>query len=238
MTFVPQTIYKDLIRMVHPDLHPTMKDALIKSQQVNAVKTDPQALRRLAITWGYVKPTSADTIRTTRTFNWENIRRPVRPTIVEYKVGDCTKILRGNFRGYKGIFVHVTPIIKGKYHGFTKYTLYVMEKNVFTTYAIRDYERIALYFEKTECSIHNVSDAMKKWIDYQKSRNIYRAKTLSELNLAPNRDYTRVNYKIRICIGGIMKICKVIRTTSKCVVVDYNGTEKVVRINNIIGRER
>lgn len=52
--FAPATIYKDLMRLVHPDLHPMMSDATVKAQQVNAVKKNPEALKRLAMAWGFI----------------------------------------------------------------------------------------------------------------------------------------------------------------------------------------
>jgi len=76
MTFTPTTIYRDLIRLVHPDIHPEMKDALVKAQQVNACKSNPDALRRLGISWGFIKATPTDRTAQSTTFSWQNTTRP------------------------------------------------------------------------------------------------------------------------------------------------------------------
>ena len=146
MTFTPKTIYKDLMRCVHPDLHPNMVDATAKAQQVNAVKNNAQALRMLAISWGFIKPALNDMARMNqRTFTRMNPQRPA----------------------------------------------------------------------------------------YQPPRNI---QSLNDLNLASNRSYVGQNIYVKTRIHGKEAIYRVIRTTAKCVVVDFYGVQKVVRIKNIISR--
>lgn len=143
MTFTPKTIYKDLMRSVHPDLHPQMKDATARAQRVNAVRSNPSALRQLAISWGFVQPTFADT---NRTFTRE--QQTFRPN----------------------------------------------------------------------------------WM------NVYMPKFLYELGLAPQRSYVGGGVFVRIKIAKQVFVKRVIRTTAKCVVVDWFGTPKTVRLANIIRR--
>lgn len=146
MTFTPKTIYKDLMRCVHPDLHPNMVDATAKAQQVNAVKNNAQALRMLAISWGFIKPALNDMAR--------------------------------------------------------------MNQRTFTN---RTYQRPT----------------------YQPPRRI---QTLNDIQLVSSRSYVGQNIYVKTRIHGKEAIYRVIRTTAKCVVVDFYGVQKVVRIKNIISR--
>lgn len=142
MTYTIDKIYKDLIRKVHPDLHPNMPNATVRTQQVNAVKNNPVALRNLAIQWGYLKPI--------------NVNRNHNP------------------------FVNTTPNIP--------------------------------FWNK-----------------------LY-PKTLEEMGLHQNSDYRHSSKQIRIKIGNVITTHNIIRTTKKCVVVQYGTIEKRVKMSNIINR--
>jgi hypothetical protein len=236
MTFAPSTIYRDLIRMVHPDLHPEMKEAVVRSQQVNAVKGDIRSLRRLAINWGFIKPTANDDeIRPIHI--WENVRTPfTRRSNLLLNVGEGVNIIHGVFAGCKGVIVEITPIRQGKYHGYKKYTLYVLDKRMFTNITLRDYDVIQSYFSKIIIGQITSATAITKWKEYKIEKGLVRVRNIQELKLTSNRDYSRLNIKIRISLSGRVTIHKVLRTTQKCVIIDYYGTEKTVRVKNIIGR--
>lgn len=134
------------MRKVHPDLNPTMKDATRRSQMVNGMKNNPDGLRRLAITWGYIQPNVfTETRRTAPRYMWTNTMRS----------------------GYQR---NITPRI------------------------------------------------------------------LSDLGLVPERHYMGGNIIVRIRINKRTSNHKVLRTTKKCVVVDYYGYPKVVRMKNVIRR--
>jgi hypothetical protein len=47
--------YKELIRLVHPDLNPNVVDAGVKISQFMTNKNNPHELMRLAINWGLIK---------------------------------------------------------------------------------------------------------------------------------------------------------------------------------------
>jgi hypothetical protein len=44
-------IYKQLLKRVHPDLHPDMPDATRKTQELNKAKKDLDRLLRLGVKW-------------------------------------------------------------------------------------------------------------------------------------------------------------------------------------------
>lgn len=146
MTFTPQTIYRDLMRCVHPDLNPNMLNATARAQQVNAVKNNAQALRMLAISWGFIKPALSD-MAGMRNRTFTNVNRQ-----------------------------------------------------------------------------HNA---------YQRPGVI---RSLNDLRLAANMSYIGQNIYIRIRIYGKISDHRVIRTTAKCVVVNFYGMEKLVKITSIICR--
>lgn len=50
--------YKELIRLVHPDLNPNVQDAGMKISQIMTNKNNPSELMRLAISWGLIKGSS------------------------------------------------------------------------------------------------------------------------------------------------------------------------------------
>ena len=160
MTFAPSTIYRDLIRMVHPDLHPEMKEAVVRSQQVNAVKGDIRSLRRLAINWGFIKPTANDDeIRPIHI--WENVRTPfTRRNNLLLNVGEGVNIIHGVFAGCKGVIVEITPIRQGKYHGYKKYTLYEADGEL----VVNDQSQIPDQFIKTKVEQSLDKIALKKYV--------------------------------------------------------------------------
>jgi hypothetical protein len=149
MTFTPKTIYRDLMKQVHPDLHPTMTNATARTQQVNAVKNNVQALRMLAISWGFIQPTAND--------------------------------MAGQ-RGYT--------------------------------------------FTRPQAQTQP---------NYQRT---YMPRTVQDLLLFANRSYVGQNVFVRIKIHGRQSTHRVIRTTAKCVVVDFYGLPKTVRMANVIRREQ
>lgn len=63
MNYNPNTIYKDLMKRVHPDLHPTMPNATAKAQMVNQYKTNSHELKRLAVMWGFLVEPTMNTYR-------------------------------------------------------------------------------------------------------------------------------------------------------------------------------
>jgi hypothetical protein len=148
MTFTNKTIYRDLMRKVHPDLNPTMVDATRKSQMVNAVKNDLSALTRLARAWGFIK---------------------------------------GNVQEQTTQHTH--------------------------TYTRPAYTR-------------------PHWMDVINPHN------LNDLGLMANRLYGYINVVVEVVvrINKRESTHRVLRTTKKCVVVDFNGVKKTVRMSNIIRR--
>ena len=138
MTFAPNTIYRDLMKMVHPDLHPEMSNAGERAKEVNKFKNNTDALRRLAIIWGFIqgRPTEQTTANRNYTYT--------RPNVIN---------------------------------------------------------------------------------------------TIYDLGLGANHNYILQNVFVRINIGRVVTINKVLRTTKKCVVVDYYGVEKTVRMSNVVRRE-
>lgn len=143
LNYNPKTIYKDLIKLVHPDLNRTLIDATQKAQQVNVCKNNPDMLRRLAVAWGYIK----EAINTNQNTTNQNTGR-------------------------------------------------------------------------TYTSAFNVNPT-----------------TLYDMDFTPGMNYTNRGFQIRIKIKNRQYVCRVIRTTKKCVVVDFGGQEKIVRMSNIIRRE-
>ncbi len=148
MKFSPESIYRDLMKLVHPDIHPEMKDATEKAQLVNGSKNNVFGLRTLAIKWGYIKPSFEDVkSQTTHTYTYT---RP-RP---EYRYGNTV------INSLYDLFLNPNT----RYENFR--------------------------------TVINVVIKIK------------------------NREYT----------------CRVLRTTLKCVVVDFFGVEKTVRMANVVRR--
>jgi hypothetical protein len=142
----PKTIYKDLIKLVHPDINRNMPDATHRAQQVNVCKNNPDMLRRLAVAWGLMKNTV------------------------------------------------VTPNTNQN----------TTNQNTGRTYF----------------SAFNVNPT-----------------SLYDMDFTPGMNYANRGFQIRIKIKNRHYVCRVIRTTKKCVVVDFGGQEKIVRMNNIVRRE-
>lgn len=155
MTFSPNTIYKDLMKRVHPDLHPTMPNATAKAQAVNAAKGNIQMLKTLAITWGFLQ---GQTVTPRNPFDRTAYPRP----------------------DMNNTFTRPRPV-----------------------------------------------------------RPTYRSviiKTLNDLNLIPNRDYSDRRIMVTIKIHGRVSTHILVRTTKKCVVVSFFGMDKVVKMANVVGR--
>jgi len=64
--------YKELIRLVHPDLNPTVKDPGVKISQIMSNKNNPSELMRLAIQWGLIKGSSdkSDSTKSKSSIDW------------------------------------------------------------------------------------------------------------------------------------------------------------------------
>jgi hypothetical protein len=120
--------YIMLIKRVHPDRNPNVPDAVRKTQEVNSVKNNLNALIRLAIRWGFMKgtpPPERTRTRTRETQYWETITDLRFATYVIFKTGSY-KVL-----GKTGVVILVQNINGGKFNGEKKYTIYVRGVGLF-----------------------------------------------------------------------------------------------------------
>ena len=245
LSYNPNTIYKDLIKLVHPDLHPSDKQATAKTQLVTVSKNNPAALRTFAIRWGFIIPSEAEKMailaeeerlrRTNRPIQPPPRPQPTTRPSIFFHQNDGVIIKQGKYYRQPGVIVEISTIKKGKYYGFESYTVYLYLMDIFVTWKVRTYNNTSEWFEKKDTLLTNVELAKRKW----KERNIWingQFSTLSELGLTANSNYGRLNINITVRIHGINYTLKLLRTTAKCVVVDFFGVEKVVRLNSVVSR--
>jgi len=235
MTFATNTIYKDLMKSVHPDLHPELLDATYKAQIVNSNKDNPLALRRLGIEWGFIIPTSEDfkTILQRKLHTRPSPivdRTTVRPNIV-LNVYDRVLFMSGRYVGNRGIIVEISPIRMGKYTSYRSFIVYVPSLDTFINTRIKEFQNVSsvLYFQGkigTE-EIFNVRNA---WSIFKQNR----AGSLTGFGLLPNKDYTDDRYHVKFKLNKMIFIKRLVRTTAKCIVVNMGESMKLVRLSNVI----
>jgi hypothetical protein len=246
--FSPDTIYKDIIKLVHPDINPQLKDATLKTQMVTALKGRPDELRFLAIRWGFIQATSQDKIdmanksnnfnpfraQTNNTFN-----RSTRPNYEQHVFDLYNGVIfrTSKYAGLRGIIVKISKT-HSKFGDNTNYMVYIINLDKFVTLKLRQYSNVNTYFNKFNPSITETEYAKVMYEKY-KNRNSSGIVSLSDLGLKPNTKYTFDNIFVKAKVKGRIGKFRVSRTTTKCVVVEYGYgdiTEHTVRLTNVYGK--
>lgn len=229
------TIYKDLMKAVHPDLHPEIKDATKKAQLVNVNKDNPVALRKLGIEWGFIIPTTEEHKRIVEKQKTKRVNTFFVRPIVTLSVKDLVVFMTGKFVGHKGVVVDISSMKMGKFNGYRYFCVYINSIDKFIDVKIKEYNNISSVLRKIKVNAEDVDlirEAIFKWAVHK--NNGY--SSLSDLDLRSNRDYEDDNIFIQFKLGEKMHVSKLIRTTNKCVVVNISGTPKLIKVSNIVKR--
>ena len=116
-------VYRDMAKKVHPDMNGGSATATERMKEVNKHKNSPSILIRLARQWGLkLDGTFSNTV-------FENMADAQRSQVYETVVGAIIKdIKRYNFgrswRAVRGVITKIRTIGKGRYAGYTEYTIY------------------------------------------------------------------------------------------------------------------
>jgi hypothetical protein len=242
MDFSTDTIYKDLIRMVHPDLHPELNGATEKAQRVNLNKNNPSMLRILGIEWGFIIPTSEDyrrvlNDRTTRTAPQRVYTRPQPSPFVVFSVEDGVQFKSGRYVGLRGIIVNIDLIKDGPYKGYYSHVIYVKAMDKLVDAKMKTLHNTAKHFAKYSALTSDVLVAKRKWtLVQQAEKSRATINTLSDIHLKSNTNYRGENITIRVWMYGSIHSVRVVRTTAKCIIVMFNGMERLVRLSSVVSR--
>jgi hypothetical protein len=229
MIFDANTIYKDLIKSVHPDIHPDMPDATEKAKIVNGFKNNPLALKRIAIEWGYITGSIGD-LRTIRNCFIHPPRR--YGWVTTFSMMDTVCVNRGNYKDMRGTIVDKKIVTRNGVWCSESYILFMHGLKKLLKVNFRREGANSLFFNKVTTNDDEHMEAIRVWNKHLTET----VTTIKTFNLTPNRHYIRGTVVLLVRIGGRTYRCNVIRTTNKCVVVDFFGKERIVRVNHIIER--
>lgn len=218
--------YKDLIKKVHPDLNPGVKDAGVKISQIMANKHNSSELMRLAISWGLIKgetPKPKDNPYDWAIFSHFNHKHFKPGMKVKFTTNNgetyawFVKSGRGRvfFTDKKGVFT-INKSLKDMYNRF---------------YILRKRHEDLSYSEKIEWSeiVKNLGKKTPtKNTSSNPSSNVNHDDLFSKLDLEPNRDYYGDRY---MKYKG--KYYKLWRTNDKCAFIVVDGTTKKVQLKSL-----
>ncbi len=220
--------YKELIKMVHPDLNPNVKDPGVKISQIMSNKNNPSELMRLAISWGLIKSSSNESYTKSNqgtqkesSFNWvifsylnKKYFKPGMKVKFQSSRGEqiawFVKSGRGKvyFTNKKGIFT----IEKTLEDLFNKFEIFRTREDDLSFSEINEWKEIVKNLKK------RTTRSKKKTHEEQ----------FSKLNLEPNKTYEDVFVYYR------KKFYRLIRTDSRCAYIEiYPGEEKRVYLKSI-----
>jgi hypothetical protein len=214
--------YKELIKMVHPDLNPNIKDAGVKVTEIMKNKNDPSELMRLAIQWGLIKgeQKTQHTYRQKKSDNlWAKFDFAKHSTI--FKSG-----MRARFKDNRGI--HEVWFIKSY-----KSTVYFTNgSGIFTIN--RSLQDLDGKFEILRSRINDLYRwEIKYWKDELKKIRKSTPKnsskvTFESLGIEPHKYYMG---KFIVTYRGVEY--ELFRTNARCAFINYNGEEKRILLKSI-----
>ncbi len=205
------TLYKDLIKRVHPDINPGLPDATLRAQMVNVAKDNMSTLIRLAVSWGYMARPAG--FFEDRTYGRPFTTNQTRPSIpVTFKSGTIVNIIYGEYSNKRAVIVEKTKKTNGH-----KYTLYIIGLYKFVTVTLTDTNSDKM-FKKAARSTAVVNEARSMWKAHKENR-------FSRFNLTMNTVYNdlvgSVNFNGRVYHVNIK------RTSEKMVYFTFiNGVKE------------
>lgn len=213
--------YKELIRLVHPDLNPNVKDAGVKVSEIMKNKHNPSELMRLAIQWGLIEGKTNSNYTTQNTYDNLWLRFNYVKHYSAFKSG--MKIRFKDTRGtHEGWFIKATK----------KNVYFTDGKGIFTINS--SLENLDNKFEICKSRVGDLSRwAIKEWknqITNLKStaKSSKRKVTFEDLGIS---SYTRYNGRFIVTYYG--KEYELIRTNRNCAFINYNGEEKRIQLKSI-----
>lgn len=214
--------YKELIRLVHPDLNPNVVDAGVKISQIMSNKNNPHELLRLAINWGLVNSN-------------DSYSNP-KP---KYTNTDWVIFSYINKRQFTpGMKVRFTSSNGNQEAWFVKSgknkTFFTNKKGVFTVNSsLNDlFNKFEIFrFRSNDLSYSELTE----WKEIIKNLKVKSPAKSNEtfndlfikLNLKPHSVYSNVYVMYRD------RYYRLIKTNERCAFIDYNGEEKRILLKTI-----
>lgn len=217
--------YKELIKMVHPDLNPNVVDAGVKVSEIMKNKNNPSELMRLAIQWGLINSSSNTNYNTQKTSNqndylWLRFNYVKHCSIFKSGMKIRFKDTRGTHEGW---FIKATK----------KLVYFTNGKGIFTINS--SLENLNEKFEICRSRIGDLYTwEIKKWknaiIEIRKnsSKKSLNKVTFDSLGLEPNKYY----YGAYIVTYREQEY-ELIKTNTLCAFINYNGEEKRILLKSI-----
>lgn len=233
--------FKELVKMIHPDLNPEIQDAGTKMAQAKRHRDNPSILFDLAVRWGLIKGQSSGTTgRTHRTSN-----RTTYDTYDNDLVFTCGNevIIRHRRRNIIGI---ITEIVngKGKRKGHYKvfvaditsnriYHFFLTNLNVSSVGGIRVMRKASdFHMESARKSYSRYCDYLERKKEVKKERK-RRNEERTKQDLDPNTNYWHKN--VWVSAITLKWMVRVTRTTTKRVYYwDYSQKkERFVNMSSV-----
>lgn len=213
--------FRELAKMIHPDLNPTITDPGLKMSEAVKFKNYPNILYKKAIEWGLIKDSTfhstnrTTTSRTTNRTTWtasEDGTINIQDSIIVYKRNGSLK----------GCVVDIQTVKRGKKKGWFKYFIVGENNKLYTSIRMNmngssSFRKI----EKTddysyENKYKNLYNRYLENVNNNKERKKERKQRREEKvkrDLNPNFDYTGYNIWVFVSTKGMFY--KVTRTTNK-----------------------
>lgn len=214
--------YKELIRLVHPDLNPNVVDAGVKVSQIMANKNNPSELMRLAINWGLIKSnnTYSKPKPKTNQFDWV-----IFSYINKRQFAPGMKVRFSSSNGEQEAWF----IKSGK-----NKTFFTNKKGVFTVNSsLNDlFNKFEIFRSRAYDLSYSELMEWKEIVKNLKTKKPVKTKEtfndlFIKLNLKPHSVYNNVYVMYR------ESYYRLIKTNERCAFIDYNGEEKRILLKTI-----
>jgi hypothetical protein len=261
MTLVKrENLYKYLVMIVHPDRNPNDPLATKKTQDVNFNKNNPDVLIALAKVWGLPiaiegdspYTSTPDPRRNTTTRNpFEGTSNTGRSNFDNFRDMFNQRVRENSTNRFKPsvqdvIFIRslgkcyvvsIEPITSGKFSGGTKYHIFSTLKNTFYQYkttsgVIAGVDNRMGTFPMSELTRLNEMflEQYGRRLNKNGVRPIDIKTQFSKVGLEQYRNY---NGSKKVRIVGWSGVYDVIKTTEKCVYINYCGTSTRKSIDKV-----
>lgn len=212
--------YKELVRLVHPDLNPNITDSGTKISEIMSNKNNPTELMRLAIQWGFIKSENTNTNTNTNTnSSWVFYNCNIHGE--KFKTGLFVRFKDSN--GYNECWVVKTY----------KNSVYLTNrKGIFTiNKPLKDLDG---KIEISTASYKHLNSALLRfWVT--EVRNLRKGNkqsaeiTFESLGLIPNSDYFKKGYYVKYRRNTY----ELLRTNGSCVFINFFGEERKIYLKSI-----